>query len=153
MAGIGIKSKKIQFNLKHYIQFLIIYFSWLDFIYSDREVDLLHDEKPINSSHPNAYLHSCLHDYSHLITNKYMSDEWDELISISYDHKFQDIKKSHQAKLNSVGQKRHWLLDYTFIKDEDILKHRGKDASNYLLFQRYIIYILTFLSIIYCLRQ
>ncbi|KAH7642319.1 csc1-like protein 1 [Dermatophagoides farinae] len=121
---------------------------WLDFIYSDREVDLLHDEKPINSSHPNAYLHSCLHDYSHLITNKYMSDEWDELISISYDHKFQDIKKSHQAKLNSVGQKRHWLLDYTFIKDEDILKHRGKDASNYLLFQRYIIYILTFLSIV-----
>ena len=34
------------------------------------------------------------------------------------------------------------------ITDDDILANKGHDAYQYLLFQRYIIYILTFLSIV-----
>lgn len=56
------------------------------------------------------------------------------------------MKKKHQEKLDSVGKDRFWLLDYLLIKDKDIYDHRGLDAFQYLLFQRYIIYFLTALT-------
>ena len=56
------------------------------------------------------------------------------------------MKEKHQAKLDSVGKNRYWLLDYILIKDKDIYEHRGNDAFQYLLFQRYIIYFMTALT-------
>lgn len=40
------------------------------------------------------------------------------------------------------------LLDVIAIKDDDILKHRGVDAVQYLSFQRYIIYFLILLTLV-----
>ena len=48
--------------------------------------------------------------------------------------------------MDSVTQIGRRLLDVIAIKDEDILRHRGVDALQYLSFQRYIIYFLILLS-------
>lgn len=50
--------------------------------------------------------------------------------------------------IDSVTQIGRRLLDVIAIKDEDILKHRGVDALQYLSFQRYIIYFLILLTTI-----
>ena len=41
-----------------------------------------------------------------------------------------------------------WIKDCLLIRDEDIIKTKGKDALQYLLFQRYLIYYLILLNLI-----
>lgn len=38
------------------------------------------------------------------------------------------------------------FFDVLFIKDDDILQHKGADALQYLIFQRYIIYFMFLLT-------
>lgn len=42
----------------------------------------------------------------------------------------------------------NWILSFVLIKDEDILRKKGLDAIQYLVFQRYIIYLLSGISVI-----
>lgn len=122
-------------------------FSWLQFIFSDRKVELLHPNNYINRQHIDAYLAPSLRDYAGQIRNRlksranyralYMTSNLDE-----------DMKSRHEARLNSVGRLQHWFFDYILIKDKDIFEHRGSDAFQYLLFQRYIIYFLSALTLV-----
>ena len=120
-------------------------FSWLQFVYSDRNVGLLHSANYINRQHPNAYLPPCLQEYSSLITNKLKEHSPGSSLYV-INNMAEKMKQKHQAKIDSIGRTRHWLLDYIFISDKDIYEHRGNDAFQYLLFQRYIIYFLTALT-------
>lgn len=48
----------------------------------------------------------------------------------------------------SIRKYSHWVFDFIFIKDEQILRLKGRDAYQYLVFQRYIIYFLSLLSFV-----
>lgn len=41
-----------------------------------------------------------------------------------------------------------WFKDVLFIKDNDILRRKGRDGLQYLVFQRYMIYFLALLTVI-----
>lgn len=122
--------------------------SWLQFIYSDRTVSILHTSNHINRLHPKAYYPACLHEFYRLITNSDSEEDNDNPSNAFYvtNAISEKMKQKHQEKLNSVGKYRYWLLDYLLIKDKDIYEHRGNDAFQYLLFQRYIIYFMTALT-------
>ena len=145
---IGILSKFFQtifFLESGFILTFLLNCSWLQFIYSDRNVDLLHQYNSINRLHPDAYLPPCLQPYSDQIVNKLKTKNPSSCLYMTNNFT-QKMKMKHNIKLNSVGENRHWLLDYILIKDKDIYEHRGNDAFQYLLFQRYIIYFLTALT-------
>ncbi len=56
-----------------------------------------------------------------------------------------NFKLKERVKISSTFET---ILHYLFIKDEEIIKNKGSDAFQYLLFQRYLIYYLIFLTII-----
>lgn len=62
----------------------------------------------------------------------------------SGDNGLNSIPSNIQATFVGVGYR---LRDVLLIRDADILKSRGNDALQYLLFQKYIIYFLSVLSI------
>lgn len=117
---------------------------WLQFIYSDRNVDVLHNSDHINRQHQNAYLPPCLHKQTQQITNRIVEQNNVSLYLTTRNEN--KMKEEHQEKLSNVGKHRYWIWDYIFIKDKDIYDHRGNDAFQYLLFQRYLIYYLTALT-------
>ncbi|CAG2181509.1 unnamed protein product, partial [Oppiella nova] len=48
----------------------------------------------------------------------------------------------------SLRKSANWFLDFIRIKDDQILLTKGRDAYQYLVFQRYIIYFLALLSFV-----
>lgn len=58
---------------------------------------------------------------------------------------FTHLISSNEQSFDSLAAK---LLQLMSIDEDEIAKHRGVDAAQYLAFQRYIIYFLIFLSII-----
>lgn len=108
-------------------------------------MSVLHTSNHINRLHPDAYHPTCLHEYSNMITNKLPESRASSSLYV-INSVAEKMKQKHQEKLDSVGRDRYWLLDYLLIKDKDIYEHRGNDAFQYLLFQRYIIYFMTALT-------
>lgn len=70
------------------------------------------------------------------------NDGPDGILGTSFD--FTNIPTNIQATFAEVGYK---LSDVLLISNRDILKSRGNDALQYLLFQQYIIYFLAILSL------
>ncbi|KAI2797088.1 Transmembrane protein 63C [Blomia tropicalis] len=118
---------------------------WLQFIFSDRNVNILHNDALINRDNPKAYIPPHMWEYADRIENKVQERDMKSDLYVETSSSDR-MKKKHQEKLDSVGKDRFWLLDYLLIKDKDIYDHRGLDAFQYLLFQRYIIYFLTALT-------
>lgn len=118
--------------------------SFIEFIFGDRDVNILHDRTQINRRHPVAYLAPSLREYARQVKNHYPAptDDFDAQNLFKENRLKNERKIFHQRKLDTVGQSRWWLWDYLLISDQDIFEHRGNDAFQYLLFQRYIIYLL-----------
>lgn len=70
------------------------------------------------------------------------ASETERILGTSFD--FSNIPSNIQATIAEVGYK---LSDVLLISDEDIRENRGNDAYQYILFQQYIIYFLTILTI------
>ena len=106
---------------------------------------MLHSESHVNRLHPNAYLPLPLQEYSSLISNKLQENSPSKSLYV-ISSIAEKMKQKHQLKIDNIGRTRFWLWDYILIKDKDIYEHRGNDAFQYLLFQRYIIYFMTALT-------
>ena len=70
------------------------------------------------------------------------SEQNEGMLGTSFD--FANIPTNIQATFAEVGYK---LSDVLLISNSDILKSRGNDALQYLLFQQYVIYFMAILSI------
>ncbi|RWS28245.1 CSC1-like protein 2 isoform X5 [Leptotrombidium deliense] len=64
-----------------------------------------------------------------------------------YIKKYVDYSKPTEIQTEEIRKSTgNWLLDMFLIRDKDILRKRGKDAVDYLTFQRYIIIFLMVLT-------
>ncbi|XP_074598159.1 transmembrane protein 63 isoform X1 [Brevipalpus obovatus] len=78
------------------------------------------------------------------------NDTPDQANGIGDDDKQTTVRRPRSVfdRSMSTTEFGHLLYDILFIKDQDILGKKGSDAVQYLLFQRYIIYFLFFLTFI-----
>ncbi|CAG2164302.1 unnamed protein product [Oppiella nova] len=81
-----------------------------------------------------------------LLKTVLQANDTDSVISLSIGP--QKDRESPKPTDNTTKTLTEWIIKYLLIKDKDILQKRGVDALQYLLFQRYLLYLMVCLTII-----
>ncbi|RWS27713.1 hypothetical protein B4U80_02290 [Leptotrombidium deliense] len=124
---------------------------WLQFIYGDREPRPFSERQPLRENHKHDLNTVLLVPPSlvptYTIEKRIDSDDEEEDLFDRAEF-LARLPFDSWKSTESLIQVGFWIFDLFLIKDKEILRNKGKDAVQYLVFQRYIIGFLIFLSII-----